>query len=518
MNEIANEILRDVLESSGVATLVADAELRLRWSNAAAGTVLGIDMPPDSRSELLGSPLADLVEARRDRFAEPEGFADVVLASYADGVHLDGVECRLLTGDGERWLEYSSRPLPCGAFSGGRVERFADVTERRQARLLVEAQQRQAQKMEALGHLAGSVAHDFNNLLTAINGYSQLLEQMLTRDSHRTYVQEIRKAGKRAAVMTSDLLRISRRQITHPEIVDVRRTVQGREDMLRKMIGTNARLLLRLTPSLGSAKIDPNDLEQILLNMAVNASEAMPDGGDLIIAGRNLDLDRSLGKIPPGRYVRIDVIDTGTGMEPDVRTHIFEPLFTTKEKGKGTGFGLAMAYAAITRANGFVHVESAPGEGTTFHVFLPRVIEETDTEETDTEETDTEETGSQATGDAETILLVEDNEGVRTLITEVFQQKGYSLLVARDAEHALEILAGEEEAVDLVISDIVMPAMSGPELARRLGPRFPRMRFLFISGYGEQSAREHGLAEHTVVRKPFDPEDLALKARAVLDG
>ena len=501
------QVLHDALENSNVAILILDQKLRLCWSNAASNVLLG-----GARGEFLDRDFRKVLAGRREVFANPKRSIDILIASYDRGEHLAGVDCRLQLEDGERWLEYSSQPITSGELAGGRVETFSDVSDQRRVHGLLEEQLHQSQKMEAIGRLAGGVAHDFNNLLTAINGYSQLLERMVPDGAATSYVQEIRKAGKRAAEMTSNLLHISRRQIVHPEVIACGQLLADHENLLQKMIGEDVRLTLRPDLGVGSIKVDRGQIEQVILNLAVNARDAMPTGGDLLIAASNVDLESGTHEIPAGAYVLLEIRDTGSGIPGDVLPHIFEPLFTTKEKGKGTGFGLAMAYATITRCDGFIQVESTPGKGTSFRMFLPRLDEEPEPTDDDIMHTP-----PPIAGGDERVLLVEDNDSVRSLVQELLEQKGYSMMVARDAHEALELLDDGDD-VDLVITDVVMPAVSGPDLARRLQAHFPHMRFLFISGYNDTFVSQHGLnATHDVLLKPFEPESLAAKVREILD-
>lgn len=355
-SEVTVASLTEALAASPIATLMADSELRIRWRNAAAEALFEGEL-----SEAEGLP--ELVEAVN---ASSPSFA-TILRSYRDGEHMAGVELRYIQGPQERRLTYLSTPITSGDLAGGRVERFVDLT----SRTLRQDQVYQSEKMEAIGRIAGTVAHDFNNFLTAINGYSQLLERVLPDDGPRRYVEEIRKAGQRAAGMAANLLRISRRQVVHPELVDLGAMIAKREELLRRTVGDTVRLKLDLEANAGNILADPKQLEGALMNLADNALEAMPDGGDLLFKLTREVLEHSRGKIPPGTYARLDVQDTGVGIPPDVIPHIYEPLFSTKDKGKGTGFGLAIVYAAIARSNGYIEVDSTVGEGTTFSIFVP---------------------------------------------------------------------------------------------------------------------------------------------------
>ncbi len=502
----AQVLLHELLESSKVATVILAADFRPVWGNEACEIFLG-----QERAALLAQDMRETWNGPLRRiFLSPATFIESVLESYAQGTHLEGLEGRVTTPrDGDRWLEYSSQPISDGPYQGGRIEYFSDVTTQRR----LEDQLRQSQKMEAVGRLAGGVAHDFNNLLTAINGYSQLLSQITPEGTQRGYIEEIRKAGSRAVDITANLMRISRRQAFHPEAVDLGALVGDLRGMLQQMIGEDVALETSFAADLGRVEADPGQMEQVLLNLAVNARDAMPSGGRLAVSASNVRVDRRYLDVRPGSYVCLRVRDTGTGIEPDILEHIFEPLFTTKEKGKGTGFGLAMVYASIQRSHGHIHVESTPGAGTTFLLYLPRL-------EARPLKAQATLTDSPPERGDETILLVEDDSGVRALVRELLEQQGYTVMDAKSAREALRLMEVNPCRVDLLVSDVVMPAMSGPDLARQLTPRCPEMKILFISGYTDSFISRHGLsrAQHVVLQKPFDAHLLAEKVRGVLDS
>ncbi|MCP3959831.1 MAG: response regulator [bacterium] len=372
----------------------------------------------------------------------------------------------------------------------------------------------QSQKMEAIGRLAGGLAHDFNNLLTAITGYSDLILKRVTDERLRTYVGEIKKAGDRAADLTSKLLTLSRQRPSSQKVVDLNRLVNNLESLLRRLIGEDVELVTKLDPALWRVRVDPGQLEQILLNLVVNARDAMPTGGRLLVESFNVEWgeeDRPLD-LEADRCACLAVSDTGVGIEPEVREHIFEPFFTTKEEGKGTGLGLSTVYAAAAQNHGHVAVESTPGEGSTFLVYLPSVAAEADADPV---------ASSEAAPDRghERILLVEDDAGVRRLVGEVLEQEGYQVVAAENAAAALELVASLPEDVEFLVTDVVMPGMSGPELAERLRQGIPDLPVLFISGYTDSLVVRHGLAdaEHVMLQKPFDGRLLASRVREILD-
>jgi two-component system, cell cycle sensor histidine kinase and response regulator CckA len=398
----------------------------------------------------------------------------------------------------------------------GRSVRLAvlqDVTEQRS----LQEQLQLSQKMEAVGRLAGGVAHDFNNILTAILGYADIvLGQLPEGPGLREDILEIRKAGERAADLTRRLLAFSRKQILAPREINLNETVSGMGGMLRRVIGEDVRLVTALDPSLDIVRADPGQIEQVIMNLAVNARDAMPDGGDLRIETLNVAFDEDyssshFGLVPVGRYVLIAVSDTGVGMDAATQARIFEPFFTTKEKGKGTGLGLAMVYGIVKQSGGFIWVYSEPGLGTTFKVYLPRV-ESTDAPRAPAVQS-VEQRGS------ETILLVEDDAGIRVLARRVLEQRGYRVAAAATPAAALGLPEATLSAVDLLLTDVVMPEISGRKLADTLQERHPRIKVLFMSGYTDSAIVDKGILEAGVsfLQKPFTPDALARKVRETLE-
>jgi two-component system cell cycle sensor histidine kinase/response regulator CckA len=386
-----------------------------------------------------------------------------------------------------------------------------DVTERKQ----LEEQLRQSQKMEAIGQLAGGVAHDFNNLLTVIGGYSSILLGKLPQDSpHRASVEEIKKAGDRAGGLTRQLLAFSRKQILQPKVLDLNTVVSDLDKMLQRLISEDIDLLTVTDPSLGKVKADPGQIEQVLMNLAVNARDAMPDGGKLTIETANALLskdDARLHGIPPGSYIMIAVSDTGCGMDAATRERIFEPFFTTKKAGKGTGLGLATLYGIVKQSGGHVWVYSEVGHGTTFKIYLPRAEAFIDTGELP---------GIKATPHGtETVLLVEDEDQVRAILRQILENQGYHVLSASHGEEALTISQAPGD-IQLMITDVVMPQMSGRELAERVVAGRPSLRVLFMSGYTDDAIVRHGLLDEKLnfIQKPFDSATVARKVREVLDA
>jgi PAS domain S-box-containing protein len=397
-----------------------------------------------------------------------------------------------------------------------------DVTERKRAeeeRLALQEQLRQSQKMEAIGKLAGGVAHDFNNLLTVIHGYSELILNSLDQDSRlRQDVQEIMNASERASSLTRQLLAFSRKQVLQPKVLDLNAHVSNMDKMLHRMIGEDIELVTLLAKDLGRIKADPGQIEQVILNLAVNAKDAMLKGGKLTIETANVKLDESYALshmgVTPGHYVMLSVSDTGVGMTPEIRERIFEPFFTTKEKGKGTGLGLSTVYGIIQQSGGNVWVYSESGVGTTFKIYLPTIEEDTNLLRLTALSTKPKQ-------GFETILLVEDEEMVRKFACTVLQKYGYTVLEAPNGEEALRIVQGQNgNPIHLMVTDVVMPGMSGRELVDRLMSLWPGMKVLYMSGYTDNAIVHHGVLDPGIayIQKPFAPDALASKVREIIDG
>ncbi|MEN6534381.1 MAG: response regulator [Bryobacteraceae bacterium] len=382
----------------------------------------------------------------------------------------------------------------------------------------IQEQLRQSQKLEAIGQLAGGVAHDFNNLLTIINGYSDLaLSRLDPKDPLCKELTEIRKAGERAASLTKQLLAFSRRQLLAPELIDLNTVVTGMEDMLRRVIGGRIDLVTVLEPDLGSVRADPGQIQQVIMNLAVNARDAMPNGGLLTVHTRNVELDEQYvidhGAVKPGLYVMIAVSDTGIGMDEVTRNRIFEPFFTTKEQGKGTGLGLPTVYGIVKQSGGYVWVYSQPGLGTTMKVYLPRY-------EGSAEKSQARSAKVELPKGSETVLLVEDEDGVRALAGAVLRSCGYNVLEATSGDEGLQVSERYGGAIHVMITDLVMPGLTGSELASRITAIRPRMKVLLMSGYsGVQGTPNPSVpAGSAFLQKPFSRNALASKLRELLDG
>ena len=384
-----------------------------------------------------------------------------------------------------------------------------------------EEQLRQAQKMEAIGRLAGGVAHDFNNLLTAIIGYTDLVKEKLEPNDPVAHdIGEIRKAADRAAALTRQLLAFSRKQFLSPEVLDLNAIVSGLLPMLPRVIGEHIETTTSLAPDLRRVKADPSQMEQVIINLVLNARDAMPMGGHLGIETSNVTLDEkrlALERLhlPLGQYVMLGIRDTGSGMDAETREHVFEPFFTTKAKGKGTGFGLPTVYGIVDQSGGAISMDTAPGRGTSIRIYLP--ITEAEEEEPERRET----TPATLSGiGTETLLLVEDNDAVRELAVHALRKRGYTVHEARNAEEAIEWSRNSRVKPHLVVTDVVMPGLSGPNLAARLLQENPRLKVLYMSGYTDDATAVHGAFWGGVplLQKPFTPAQLAERVRMALDN
>jgi PAS domain S-box-containing protein len=459
----------------------------------------------------------DTVEAYRERI-HPEDRALVAeLTERALQDHKPfSCEHRIVRPDGAVRTVHSQGRLVLG--DGGTPVRMVgtvqDITDRAQ----LENQFRQAQRMEAVGRLAGGVAHDFNNLLTVINSYSEFLLEDLDAEDHRRHdVEEIRKAGVSAAALTRQLLAFSRQQVLQPQILDPSDVLAKAESLLKRMIGEDVEVVMALAPQLGTVRADPGQVEQVIMNLAVNARDAMPEGGRLTIETANVEMDeaylRNHAVGSPGRYVMLAVTDTGVGMDETTQAHIFEPFFTTKETGKGTGLGLATVYGVVKQSGGFIWVYSEPGHGTTFKIYLPRVDEPAQSL-----------TGPDVTTKSlrgvETVLLVEDAVAVRAVARHTLERQGYTVLEASNGAAALRLAAEHPGTIQLVVTDVVMPGMNGRQFAEQLAAARPSLKVLYTSGYTDDAVVRHGVLESGVqfLQKPFTPDALARKVREVLDS
>ena len=498
------ELFRLISENAADMIAVVDAAGQRLYNSPAYGRVLGY-----STEELQSTSSFEQVHPD-DRKLVQEAEAE------ARGGGGRTIQYRMRHKDGS-WRVVESRASAI-LDAQGKISNLVivnrDVSERRQ----LEEQFRQAQKMEAVGRLSGGVAHDFNNLLGVIIGYAEFLQESLPAENAlRGSVDEILKAGKRAASLTRQLLAFSRQQVLDPKVLDLNATVSDIEKMLRRLISEDIELTTLLSPNLGRVKADQGQLEQVLMNLAVNARDAMPSGGRLLIETENMVMDEKFVRrypypVQPGPYVSLTVTDSGIGMDAETKARAFEPFFTTKEKGKGTGLGLSTVYGVVKQSGGYIDIYSSPGAGTTFKIYLPRVEEAIKSEKTMGG------TVSSFEG-KETILLAEDETSLRTLTRSTLELCGYKVLEAKDGVEALEVSERHAGPIELLLTDIVMPGMGGRALAQELTRRRPEIRVVYMSGYTGQAVGAQGPVEpgSDLLPKPFTREILTRKVREALD-
>ena len=491
---------------------------------------------PEVKFTYMNDNFAKFYRTTREALAPPNDFWEVV---YPDPEFREQIKQRVLedcaSGDPQRmvWEDVPiSRPgqdifyitaqniiLPDENYI---VSTVWDVTARKKAEEehdKLQAQLLQAQKMDAIGQLAGGVAHDFNNLLTSIIGNVELALFDIDRDEPLYEIlQEVKAAGEKASLLTRQLLAFSRKQILQPEVLDLNEVLPDISKMIRRIIGEDIELETVLAPDLARVEADPGQLEQVILNLAINARDAMPNGGKLVIETANADLDQSYSQshgrlVSPGPYVLLAISDTGAGISPEIQSQVFEPFFTTKEKGKGTGLGLSTVYGIVKQSSGYIWVYSEIGAGTTFKMYLPRV-EKHPSQGQKVQEEEEDHSGT------ETILVVEDDQEVRNITSHSLDLYGYRVLTAVDGDQALHKLHEEESQIHLVLTDVVMPQKGGKEMVQELKKIQPQVKILYMSGYTSNSIVHHGVLDQGVVflQKPFTPNTLASKVREVLDS
>jgi two-component system cell cycle sensor histidine kinase/response regulator CckA len=505
--------LASIVESSGDAIYSIDLDCHVLAWNRAAERLYGY-----SAEEMLGRSMMVLVPA--DQLTQLAAIRDDVM-NVRDVSQLETVRVRKDGGRVEVAVSvspiYGTDRSVIGCSVIGR-----DLSERRQVEMALrrsEAELRQAQKIEAVGRLAGGVAHDFNNMLSVILSYAELaLERLATDDPVRDDVEEIGKAGKRAVALTRQLLAFSRQQVLQPRVLDLNDSVRGMEKMLRRLLGEHIELSMRCHPSPYAIAADPGQLEQILMNLVLNARDAMSAGGQLVLSTANVIVDGSSssqrGPSIPGDYALLSVADTGEGMDEATQARIFDPFFTTKETGKGTGLGLSTVFGIVQQSGGTIIVDTEPNRGTRFDVYFPRADGDPDAERIESVP------APSLFPATETILLAEDEEQVRVLARTILRKHGYNVLEASDASAALRLSEQFAGAIDLLLTDVVMPHMSGRQLAQQLASGRPQLRVLYMSGYTDDTVLHSGVrqAEVAFLQKPFTPTLLAEKVRAVLDG
>jgi PAS domain S-box-containing protein len=501
--EDANQRLRAVIDASPLAIIRLDLEGSVISWNRAAEQIFGW-----KAEEVLNQPLPTIPDEEKHAFHE-------LLAGAARGEAITALETRRRRRDGALIdIRLWTAPLSTAGEIRGKIALAADFTDQRQ----LEQQFTQAQKMEAIGRLAGGVAHDFNNVITIVSGYCHMLLEDVRRDPQlEEAAREILKAADRAAALAGQLLAFSRRQAIQSREVDLNQLISDFRRMLGRVIGEDIELRTILSPDLVAVRADPGQLEQVLMNLAVNARDAMPGGGMLTIETAGVNLDdphaRTHAEAAAGPYAMLAVSDTGCGMGAEVRSRVFEPFFTTKERGKGTGLGLSTVYGIVKQHGGEIWVFSEPGQGTTFKIYLPQVGSAAVASAAG-------EQAAPAPQGSETVLVVEDEDGVRKLVREVLELRGYRVLEADGGEQALAVASEFDQSIDLLLTDVVMPKMNGRDLAEAMALLRPEVKILFLSGYTDHVVVEHGVLQPKAdfLQKPFTPDTLARKVRDVLDG
>ena len=506
----SQERLQETLDHSTILFYSHDRDQRITYVSPQSREFLGCE-PEEA--------LTRWMEFVTDHPANREGLERTERA-LRTGRRQPPYELQLRRADGSLlWVEVHEAPVVRDGETVGLVGSLSDVTERKRAeeeRLRLEERLREVERLEAVGRLAGGVAHDFNNLLTAILGHCDLALRMVGPETPVfTQVEEVKRAARRAADLTRQLLAFSRRQVVEPRVLDLNRAVDDATNRLRRLIGEDVRVEVHLSANPATVLMDPSQVDQVLVNLAVNARDAMPGGGRLAIG---TDLERRNGDggdgpvdLPPGEYVVLTVSDTGEGMDPVTRQHAFEPFFTTKPKGKGTGLGLATVYGIVKQNSGFIDVESEPGAGTTFRVSLPKVAGTAQEERTECAQP------GPSRGSA-MVLLVEDDPAVRGLVRHVLSEHGYSVLEAPESNAALALFEEHHGEIDLLITDLVLPGLSGDGLAARIAEARPDLPTLFISGYSETFLGERGVVREDVrlLQKPFEAGELLARVEALL--
>ena len=499
------KLLAALLDTASQAILMIDRAGRMVLANRRAAEMFGY-----TTQELIGADIELLVpeskraahgRQREDYFQRPR-VRPAGIGLDLSGRRRDGTEFPVE-------VSLSFVETEEGIFG---IAFISDISLRKD----LEEQLRNAQKMEAVGRLAGGVAHDFNNMLTVIAGYNRMiLDELSTLDPLRGYAEEIHKAAERAGALTNQLLAFSHRQIMQPRVINLNAVIGQTENMLRRLIGEDIELVMNLGADTGNIRTNPHHIEQAIVNLAVNARDAMPLGGRITIETSNTEIDETYAKthmgVTPGEFVMIAVSDTGHGMDSATRQNIFEPFFTTKQHGKGTGLGLATVYGTVKQSGGDIWVYSEPGQGTTFKLYFPRVAEPVSAGLV-------EDPVQTYHGSSETVMLVEDETQVRDLEARVLRQLGYTVLAAANGDQAIDASRAHPGRISLLVTDVVMPNMSGKQVADALVSSRPGLRVLYLSGYTENTVVNHGVLDSNVdfLSKPFTTEALARKIREIL--
>lgn len=497
--------LATALEQIGEGVIITDEAANIQYVNPAFEKITGF-----TREEVLGKNPRLLQSGKHDRTFYRELWDALIAGCVWKGRFVNKKK------DGTLYKEDAT--ISPVTNKHGNTINYVGVKRDVTREMKLEEQLRQAQKMESIGVLAGGVAHDFNNLLTTIMGNADLALMELKEDtSAQRNVLEIQKAAQRAASLTRQLLTFSRKQIIKPAVLNLNHVVSDLEKMLRRLIGEDIDFLTAYEPEPWHVFVDPGQMEQVVMNLVVNARDAMPKGGELTIETANVELDLAYledhgVENTPGPYVMLAVTDTGAGIDPDIRPHIFDPFFTTKERGHGTGLGLSTVYGIVKQNKGYLWVYSEPGEGTTFKIYLPRSIEE---QELLNEAVPA---GEQLRG-SETVLVVEDDEMLRNMAKEMLQGYGYKVILAKNGEEALKKAANHEFPIHIMLTDVVMPGMDGRELAEKIQAEITDIKILYMSGYTDNAIAHHGVLDQGLdfIQKPFSTEDLGHKVREVLD-
>jgi two-component system cell cycle sensor histidine kinase/response regulator CckA len=503
-----HDYYRGILESRHESVIVIDRDFRIRELNENYLKTTG-----KSRDEVIGQPCYRVSRGRTRPCGEDGDHQCPAAYVFKTGKHQSIVQRHFRPGGEPFDVEVSASPLQ---EENGKislvVETMRDITELNHLKALF----LQAQKMEAVGRLAGGMAHDFNNLMNVVIGYSEmLLHKAASDDPGRQGLESILDAGERAATLTRQLLAFSRKQIIEPKILDMSAVITDMERILRRIIGEDIELISKGTPGIGRVRADLGMIEQVIMNLAVNARDAMPDGGKLTIETANVEFDEHYVQTHqgsrPGSYVMLAISDTGMGMTPEVKARIFEPFFTTKEMGKGTGLGLSTVFGIVKQHNGYIMAYSEPGNGASFKIYLPRVEEELESEGRKVPQ--------RATGGKETILIVEDDEGLRTMAGMMLEDLGYTVLSCPSGEEALARLTAYEGGVELLFTDVVMPGMNGKSLAEEVRSLRPEVKVLYTSGYPDNDIEHRGVLDPAAlfIQKPFTSAALGAKIRKALN-
>ena len=508
----SEEQVRSLLDSTGEGIFGVDRKGAFTFANRAALALLS---HAPEQGALVGRDAHELLHVSKATDGRCEETTCRLRQALVggDGAFIDDES--LDRGDGTRLsAEIRVFPVVREGERVGSVASFVDISPRKR----LEQQLRQAHKMEAVGSLAGGVAHDFNNLLSVILSYTEMiLDGLKLGDPMRGEIEEIKKAGERAAVLTRQLLAFSRQQLLRPRGLDLNQVLGGLEAMLRRLLGEDVELSMLTLRALGQVHADPGQIEQVVMNLVVNARDAMPDGGKISIETANVVLTDEYAAahvgVTPGPYVLLAVTDTGIGMDRATQARIFEPFFTTKEKGRGTGLGLSMIFGIVQQSGGHIWVYSEPQKGTTFRIYLPRADGVPQIIEMEPSEPAT-------LRGSETVLLVEDDEQVRAISRTILRRHGYNVLEAANGGEAFLTCEGYSARIHILITDVVMPRMSGRQLAERLVPLRPDMKVLYLSGYTENTIVHHGILDAGIsfLQKPIVPDSLLRKVREVLDG